>query len=182
MRLHFLPVPLLTLLLLFSSFVAPVVGWSCQQEYGDSPRPVPSPRVRLSMGTAQARLKKLVQPEYPPAAKRDGIEGDVTFKVVIGEDGRVKETELKSGNPTFAKVAAKAISEWEYRPTCLTGRPRKSRLLSQYSFVCPWFASLRFRITIETRRSQPRRIVSVIAILQQLLVVRLAVFLVPSYP
>src|SRR5581483_5903161 len=116
MRLHFLPVPVLTLLLLFSPFVTPILGWSSQQEYGDSPRPVPSSRVRLSMGAAQARLTRRVQPEYPPAAKRAGIQGSVTFKVVIGENGRVKETQMKSGNPTFARVAAKAIAEWEYRP------------------------------------------------------------------
>jgi|SRR5581483_2527255 len=137
MRLHFLPVPVLTLLLLFSPFVTPILGWSSQQEYGDSPRPVPSSRVRLSMGSAQARLTRRVQPEYPPSAKRAGIEGDVTFKVVIGEDGRVKGTYLKSGNPTFAKVAAQAISEWEYRPYMLNGNATEVETVVTINFRLP---------------------------------------------
>ena len=137
MRLHFLPVPFLTLLLLLSPCVVPLRGGSSQQEYGDSPRPAPSPRVRLSMGAAQARLTRRVQPEYPPAAKRAGIEGDVTFKVVIGEDGRVKEAQLKSGNPTFSKVAAQAISEWEYRPYMLNGNATEVETFVTIQFRLP---------------------------------------------
>jgi TonB family protein len=137
MRLHLLPLALLALFSLLFAVIVPLRGWSFPQQYGDSPRPVPAPRIRLSMGAAQARLKRQIEPEYPPAARRAGIQGDVTFMVVIGEDGRVKETHLRSGNPTFAKAATKAISEWEYRPYVFQGNATEVETFVTMHFRLP---------------------------------------------
>jgi periplasmic protein TonB len=75
----------------------------------------------MTEGLSAKFLLKEVEPEYPVEAKAAGVQGDVIFRIVIGTDGKVKEIHLRRGAPILVSAAAKAVSEWVYKPYLLNG-------------------------------------------------------------
>jgi TonB family protein len=75
----------------------------------------------MTEGLSAKFLLKKVEPEYPVEAKSAGVVGDVIFRIVIGTDGTVKEIHLRRGAPLLVSAAAKAVSEWVYKPYFLNG-------------------------------------------------------------
>jgi TonB family protein len=71
------------------------------------------------------KLIQRVDPIYPPHARTEGIEGDVTLTVTINEDGTVESAEAIDGNPALAAAAQEAVRQWRYQPTLLNGQPVK---------------------------------------------------------
>jgi len=71
----------------------------------------------------EAALIRLVQPEYPRAARNIHLGGDVVLHAIIGSDGSVRELQVMSGNPILAQAALAAVRQWRYRPTMLSGEP-----------------------------------------------------------
>jgi protein TonB len=66
------------------------------------------------------------RPEYPPVARRAGIEGKVVLKAVIDEDGRVVSIRVLSEPPIdvgFTEAAIEAVSRWRYEPGRYGGEP-----------------------------------------------------------
>jgi protein TonB len=64
-------------------------------------------------------------PSYPRAARREGREGVVTVRVLVGVDGvpetvTVRET---SGYEDFDEVAVKAVKKWRFSPAKRGGKP-----------------------------------------------------------
>jgi len=70
-----------------------------------------------------ASLVSKVEPVYPAAARRNGVQGAVWLDAVIGEDGRVVGVQPISGNPVLMDAAKGAVMQWVYRPTLLNGGP-----------------------------------------------------------
>lgn len=68
------------------------------------------------------------QPTYPAAERRAGNEGVVTIKVLIGVDGRVKQTErVAAASDEFWRVTEqRALSKWRFRPATRDGVPIES--------------------------------------------------------
>jgi TonB family protein len=64
-----------------------------------------------------------VDPEYPPVALRQGIQGTVRFEARIGEDGHVTHLRLISGHPLLVRAAREAARKWIYHPSILHGKP-----------------------------------------------------------
>ncbi len=79
--------------------------------------------ITISLEPSSEPLIQKVPPIYPPAAKRDHIQGTVRFNATIGKDGTVKNLELVYGDPLLAQAAREAVSQWVYRPTLLNGDP-----------------------------------------------------------
>jgi TonB family protein len=79
--------------------------------------------VRIDPDEQQKRLQHAVRPEYPEAARLAGLEGDVTLRLVIGADGAVKDVRAIAGDPELARAAIDAVSQWQYVPALLDGRP-----------------------------------------------------------
>lgn len=79
----------------------------------------------LRMGAARIKssLRKQVVPKYPEAAKAKGIEGVVNLSVVIGLDGRIIKAVVETGPAELIAATIDAISQWEYEPTLLNGKP-----------------------------------------------------------
>jgi TonB family protein len=85
--------------------------------------------VVLGAGTlfAQFRLEHAppivskVEPEYPAAAKRKGVEGAVKLEVSIGPDGHVTKVDVLSGKAALTDAAKTAVADWIFRPTLLNG-------------------------------------------------------------
>jgi TonB family protein len=79
--------------------------------------------VRISSGVSQTFLLRKVDPEYPPEAKDEHIEGVVRLEVNIDREGNVSNLEPISGDPALAAAAIEAVRQWKYRPYLLHGEP-----------------------------------------------------------
>jgi TonB family protein len=55
-------------------------------------------------------------PVYPETAKRLRISGVVKVQIVIGPDGRVKETKVIGGHPLFVSSVEDTLKNWKYAP------------------------------------------------------------------
>ena len=67
-----------------------------------------------------------VQPDYPEAARRFGLEGLVVLRALITERGDVESIEVvRETRPGlgFGAAAVEAVSTWKYRPGRFDGRP-----------------------------------------------------------
>jgi protein TonB len=56
-------------------------------------------------------------------ARLAGIEGDVTLRILIGEDGTVRDLRPVLGPPVLARAAMRAVEQWRYAPALVDGRP-----------------------------------------------------------
>jgi TonB family protein len=60
-------------------------------------------------------------PAYPESARAKRISGEVIVSARIGKDGRVKETNVKSGPPELQKAAADCVKKWRFKPVQIDG-------------------------------------------------------------
>jgi hypothetical protein len=81
------------------------------------------PLIHTSPKLTQAKLKKKVAPPYPAEAKSRRIQGTLDFSAVIGGTGRIEELGLLSGPLALYPSTRNAVSQWEYIPTTINGRP-----------------------------------------------------------
>jgi TonB family protein len=79
--------------------------------------------ISVAPAEQQSRLVHSVAPEYPEIARRAGVEGDVTLRVVIGKDGAVEDVAPISGEPVLTRAAMEAVERWRYSPEMVGGRP-----------------------------------------------------------
>jgi Gram-negative bacterial TonB protein C-terminal/TonB-dependent Receptor Plug Domain len=80
------------------------------------------------------RLLDSVEASYPLGAYGDA---QVELAVLIGEDGRVTELDVRSGEQPFADAARAAVATWTFSPATRDNVPIKSRILLKVSFVEP---------------------------------------------
>lgn len=63
-------------------------------------------------------------PEYPDLARRIGLEGSVTVKILLDKEGRVKKSLLvKSSDDMFNQPALDAAKKWVFTPALMNGKP-----------------------------------------------------------
>jgi TonB family protein len=74
------------------------------------------PRVHLSEAAISGFRMRYVPPIYPPAAKKDRIEGDVILRILIGTRGSVSVLAVVSGNRALQDAAKQAVAQWIYEP------------------------------------------------------------------
>jgi len=55
-------------------------------------------------------------PTYPEVAKRLRLTGVVKVQVVIGADGRIKETNVIGGHPILVNAVEETLKNWKYAP------------------------------------------------------------------
>ncbi|HEY1270383.1 MAG TPA: TonB family protein [Terriglobales bacterium] len=77
----------------------------------------------VSHGAEPAKLTRRVEPRYPPQARQMRVEGPVTLRAMIGEDGSVREVEVVKGNAMLAQAAIDAVRKWQYEPYRLDHKP-----------------------------------------------------------
>ena len=71
---------------------------------------------------------------YPEGAHGDAV---VELSVLIGEDGRVAELRVRSGEPPFDAAAQNAVAGWRFTPAMRDNVPVRARVLIKVSFVEP---------------------------------------------
>src|SRR5258706_13489498 len=69
------------------------------------------------------RLLDSVEASYPQGAHGNAT---VELAVLIGEDGRVSEIELRSGQPPFDAAARAAVAKWTFAPAMRDNVPCKA--------------------------------------------------------
>ena len=64
-----------------------------------------------------------IDPQYPREALMDGTEGYVRFRVLIGIDGSVIDTEVVEAAPgrLFVRNATRAVRRWKFKPRVVNG-------------------------------------------------------------
>jgi protein TonB len=55
-------------------------------------------------------------PRYPEIAKHLNLVGTVKVEIVIGPDGKVKNTNVIGGHPILIGATLDALKEWKYEP------------------------------------------------------------------
>jgi TonB family protein len=53
-------------------------------------------------------------PVYPEVAKRMQLAGVVKIDVVVGPDGKIKESKVIGGHPVLVDAALTALRDWKY--------------------------------------------------------------------
>jgi TonB family protein len=65
----------------------------------------------------EPKLIQKVPPQYPPDAKKEGVEGTVILDAVIAKDGSVRETRVKQeADARLVSAARAAVGQWRYEP------------------------------------------------------------------
>ena len=82
-------------------------------------------RIRVGGNVQKAKMIHYVQPEYPEAARSEGVEGTVLLEAVISASGQpVSLTPLNNlVDSRLVAAATDAVSQWRYKPTQLNGQP-----------------------------------------------------------
>jgi protein TonB len=81
------------------------------------------------------QVLKTVEPVYPEMAKKAGIEGRVTVKAMVNEEGRVSYVEIiQSTNPIFDEPAKRAAMGFLFKPGMQRDRPVKVYMAIPFRF------------------------------------------------
>lgn len=83
------------------------------------------------------RLIHRVEPEYPPEAKAQNLQGAVVLVVQINGDGTVGDIGVTSGDPILAKAAVDAVKQWKYQPNVVNGHAVESQAQITVNFKLP---------------------------------------------
>ena len=79
--------------------------------------------IRVEPSEQERRLTHAVAPQYPDVARLAGIEGDVTLRILVDEDGTIRDIAPVSGPPVLARAAVRAVEQWRYAPVLIDGHP-----------------------------------------------------------
>jgi TonB family protein len=68
-----------------------------------------------------------IDPQYPPVALAQKLEGTVKIYAVTSPDGSMKTIRPLSGPRILIQAALEAVRQWRYSPTLLSGQPVESQ-------------------------------------------------------
>ncbi len=84
---------------------------------GQPSEPSVESSVRAGAEVEPAELLSKVDPPYPEAARRAGVEGTVVLDATIDESGSVTDIQVLRGLPLgVSEAAVGAVARWKYRP------------------------------------------------------------------
>lgn len=105
----------------------PPTGYTSPKLVVTNPPPPPAQQTdnlpEINSQIAEANLQSKKDPDYPPLALSDRIQGSVAFRIIIDEDGRVKRILLEHGHPLLVSAAREAVQGYVYRPFIVNGQP-----------------------------------------------------------
>lgn len=96
----------------------------------------PPPAPLLVKARPDPRYSSAFRPDYPPALRREGLEGSCTVRVTIDESGRVIAVEMvRATNPVFfTETKTQALKAWRFRPATRDGVPVQSQEVMTVQF------------------------------------------------
>lgn len=91
---------------------------------GATSQPPSAPRrIRVSGSVIVGLVEHRTLPEYPEAAIKAGVQGDVIFKVIIDEAGKIVLSEPVEGQPLLVAASVDALRDFRFQPYQLNGTP-----------------------------------------------------------
>jgi protein TonB len=82
-----------------------------------------------------SKLITQVRPVYPKEAKKNRVQGVVSFNVTITKTGEVRNIEVLKGDPLLVPAALEAVKQWHYTPVLLNSEPVEVRTQIDISFT-----------------------------------------------
>ena len=98
------------------------------------PRRVIAPVYTVERASAPVPLRANRSPEYPDEARRSGIQGVVTVRIIVLPSGRVGTVDILRGPEIFHDAVRSAIRSWRFSPARLEGRPVAVRRVVRIPF------------------------------------------------
>ncbi|MFL5273266.1 MAG: energy transducer TonB, partial [Anaeromyxobacteraceae bacterium] len=82
-------------------------------------------------------LTRFVPAEYPPTLAAEGVTGAVVLDLVIDETGAVTQATIAepSAHPAFDAAAIHAVTQFEFEPAEIDGKPAAVQITYRYEFV-----------------------------------------------
>src|SRR4030095_8756060 len=109
-------------LALILAFLVVSVSSAALQQQGATVYPVGN-------GVTEPIPVKNVQPSYTQEARDARVQGTIQLEAVIGSDGSISKVQvLKSLGYGLDENAAKALSEWRFKPGTKDGKPVNVRI------------------------------------------------------
>ena len=71
----------------------------------------------------------MIAPEYPPEARRAGVDGTVLVQALVDKDGHVRDTRVVKSIPILDEAAEVAVRRWVFKPA-----------LRAHKAVAVWYA------------------------------------------
>jgi TonB family protein len=94
-----------------------------------------TPAILQPGDSTELEVLRMEKVHYPEAAKRNGIQGQVTLRVNVSETGAVEKVEPLSGHPLLIPSALASVRKWRYKPFVRSGRPVKVSTLLPLDFA-----------------------------------------------
>ncbi|MEO8055428.1 MAG: TonB family protein [Acidobacteriota bacterium] len=103
-----------------------------------------APLTSLPEGSELPVLVTRADPQYPEAARRVKLSGDVVLRAVVEANGTIGRIDVVTGAPFgMTEAATDAVRKWTYRPARVNGQP-----------VAVWKV-IRVRFTLRPEREPP---------------------------
>ncbi len=104
-------------------------GTAPARERADSP-PAPEDSVDV-----RARLVRGLPPSYPPAARAEGVEGDVVLEIIVGMSGAVESARVvRAVGHGLDEAAVRAAYEFRFAPATREGQRVRVRMVWPMQF------------------------------------------------
>ena len=87
--------------------------------------------------TSRSMLLKQVDPDYPPIAIPQRLEGTVILQVFVGPDGAVRDIKLVRGYFVLGRSAFDAVRQWRFKPYIQNGKPTDFQTYITITFKLP---------------------------------------------
>lgn len=113
--------PVLTVVLAF--FAVAVVAQQTNNASSENQTHSMPQRIRVSGGVILGLVERRTLPEYPEAAIKAGLKGEVILKVLIDETGKIVLSEPVEGQPLLIAASTDALRDFHFRPYQLNGTP-----------------------------------------------------------
>jgi TonB family protein len=98
---------------------------------------VPDLRLPISQGVTGGKLRKRVNPAYPPMARSMNLEGVVVLEATVKKDGSIENLKVVKGPPVLGVAAMAAVRQWRYEPFMLNNEPVSVQTSIQIEFKLP---------------------------------------------
>lgn len=79
--------------------------------------------VKVSTAALTGMVEHKTLPQYPKEALIKGIQGDVTFKVVVDETGKIVSDKLIEGDALLVAASKEALYDYRFHPYLVNGTP-----------------------------------------------------------
>src|ERR1051326_1419985 len=115
------------------SLVLAWVPFAYAQGAADS-QPSRPTRIRVSSGVIVGLVEHEELPAYPNKSLLSGTQGEVIFKILVNEEGKIVSVNVVEGDPLLTAASADALRKFRFRPYLLNGAPIQVESQLEYKF------------------------------------------------